>query len=117
MLNSMVRLQQNNLIYAMCAAENIQQHVPCNSVKPWLHFLITQLTLLETNAPFASSDQKQQFKMHDQKQRFEMHDQKQQFKMHDQKQRFEMLDLIGILKCTIKNSDLVPSHCSYLTDF
>jgi hypothetical protein len=61
--------------------------------------LITQLKLLETNGPFASSDQKQQFEM------------------HDQKQRFEMLDLIGILKCTIKNSDLVPSHCSYLTDF
>jgi hypothetical protein len=79
MLNSMVRLQQNNLIYAMCVAENIQRHVPCNSVKPWLHFLITQLKLLEPNAAFASSDQKQ---------------------------RFEMLDLIGILKCTIKNSDL-----------
>jgi hypothetical protein len=90
MINSMGRLQQNSLIHAMCAAENVQRHVPCNSVKPWLHFLITQLNLLEPNAPFASSDQKQ---------------------------RFEMLDLIGILKCTIKNSDLVPSHCSYLTDF
>jgi hypothetical protein len=99
MINSMGRLQQNSLIHAMCAAENVQRHVPCNSVKPWLHFLITQLNLLEPNAPFASSDQKQRFEM------------------LDQKQRFEMLDLIGILKCTIKNSDLVPSHCSYLTDF